>query len=130
MINATRSVRLLKLSGILEQDMPAEKLRQALIDSLSAMHAAGSVMVVDNLTMEKPKTRELQSIFSALNLGSKKALFVLDKADKNFTVASRNLAHVKWCLAANLNAYQVLSAGRLIFTSAALNGLSAKLKED
>ena len=112
------------------QDMPTEKLRQALIDALSAMHAAGSVMVVDNLTMELPKTRELQAIFSALNPGSKKALFVLDKADKNFTAASQNLAHVKWCLVADLNAYQVLSAGRLIFTSAALNALGAKFKED
>ncbi|HAH32982.1 MAG TPA: 50S ribosomal protein L4 [Elusimicrobia bacterium] len=109
------------------QDMPAEKLRQALIDALSAMHAAGSVTVVDSLTMEQPKTRELQSMFSALNLGSKKALFVLDKADKKLAVASRNLSHVEWCLAANLNAYQVLSAGRLIFTAAALNGLGSKL---
>jgi large subunit ribosomal protein L4 len=110
------------------QDMPAEKLRQFLMDALSAMHAAGSMVVVDNLTMEQPKTRELQSIFSALNLGSKKALFVLDKADKNFTTASRNLSHIKWCLASNLNAYQALSAGRLVFTAAALNDLSAKLR--
>jgi len=111
------------------QGMPGEKLRQALIDALSAMHASGSVMVIDSLSLGQPKTKELQSIFSALNPGGAKALFVIDKADKNLAAASRNLAHVKWCLASNLNAYQVLSAGRLVFTAAALNGLCAKLKE-
>jgi len=111
------------------QDMPVEKLRQALIDALSSMHAAGAVTVLDTMAVETSKTKALAEICAALNLGSKKALFVFDKADKNFTAASRNLPGTGWCLASNLNAYQVLSAGRLVFTAAALNGLGAKLKE-
>ena len=78
------------------QYLPVQKLRQALIEALSARAADGAVLVVENLALEAAKTSSLNSLRKGL--GDKSILFVTDKMDKNFKTAARNLDNFGWCL--------------------------------
>ncbi|MDO8804084.1 MAG: 50S ribosomal protein L4 [Elusimicrobiota bacterium] len=104
------------------QYLPIQKLRQALIEALSARAADGAVLVMENLALEAPKTSSLNALHKGLN--AKSVLFVTDKMDKNFKIASRNRAEFGWCLANNLNAYEAMRSERLVFTTAALKLLT------
>ncbi|OGR42695.1 MAG: 50S ribosomal protein L4 [Elusimicrobia bacterium GWA2_61_42] len=109
------------------QYLPIQKLRQALIEALSARAADGAVMVMENLALEAAKTSSLKGLSKSLN--AKSVLFVTDKMDSNFKTASRNMADFGWCLAQNLNAYEAMSNTKLVFTTAGLKVLADTYKE-
>ena len=104
------------------QYLPIQKLRQALIEALSARAADGAVLVMENLALEVPKTSSLNALHKGIN--AKSVLFVTDKMDKNFKIASKNRAEFGWCLANNLNAYEAMRNERLVFTTAGLKLLT------
>ncbi len=109
------------------QYLPIQKLRQGLIEALSARAADGAVLVVENLAMPAAKTCGLNDLRKSLN--AKSVLFVTDKMDANFKVASRNIANFGWCLAPNLNAYEAMRSEKLVFTSGGLKTLAENVKE-
>jgi large subunit ribosomal protein L4 len=106
------------------QDMSETKRRAALADALSAKYAAGEVLVVENLEFKDAKTKTLAALYKTLALDGKRVLFVTDKPDHNFNKISRNMPRAGWSLAANLNAYEVLRHGRLVFTVPGLTALA------
>ncbi len=108
------------------QYLPIQKLRQALIEALSARAADGAVLMVENLALEAAKTSSLKGLSKCLNARS--VLFITDKMDSNFKTASRNMTDFGWCLANNLNAYEVMRNERLVFTTAGLQVLSDSVK--
>ncbi len=109
------------------QYLPVQKLRQGLIEALSARAADGAVLVVENLALEAAKTSSLNDLRK--QFGGKTVLFVADKMDKNFRTASRNIADFGWCLAQNLNAYEAMRNNTLVFTQGALKALTDGVKE-
>jgi large subunit ribosomal protein L4 len=109
------------------QYLPVQKLRQALIEALSARAADGAVLVVENLALEAAKTSSLNDLRKGLK--AKNVLFVTDKMDKNFRTASKNISDFGWCLAANLNAYEAMRSNVLVFTTAGLKALADSVKE-
>lgn len=104
------------------QYLPQQKLRQALVEALSARAADGAVLVIENLGLEAAKTKGLNELRNGLN--SKSVLFVTDKMDKNFRLAARNIADFGWCLASNLNAYEAMRNSKIVFTAAGLKALT------
>ncbi len=109
------------------QYLPAQKLRRGLVEALSARAADGAVLVVENLSLEAAKTRQLAGLQK--QFAGKKVLFVADKMDKNFRAATRNIAEFGWCLARNLNAYEAMRNNTIVFTADALKALSGGVKE-
>lgn len=109
------------------QYLPVQKLRQGLIDALSARAADGAVLAIENLSLEAAKTSALNDLRK--QLAAKTVLFVTDKMDKNFRTASKNIASFGWCLAQNLNAYEAMRNNTLVFTPAALKALADSVKE-
>jgi len=104
------------------QYLPIQKLQKALIEALSARAADGAVLVMENLALPAPKTSSLNALQKGIN--AKSILFVTDKMDKNFKIASKNRAEFGWCLANNLNAYEAMRNERLVFTTAGLKLLT------
>jgi len=112
------------------QDMSGTKRQSALIDALSSKHADGGIIVVENFNMKAGKTKALAELYKSLSLDGKRTLFVMDKPDKEFLQASRNIPNAGWSLANNLNAYEVLRHGRLIFTVSGMAALVNALKKE
>lgn len=98
----------------------------ALRKALSERLRAGDVLVVDDLKLESPKTKEFVGILSALEVKGS-ALIVAPAIDKNLTLASRNVPNVELALSDSLNTYQVLRSDKLLFTRGAFEKIEARL---
>ncbi len=103
--------------------MPKKKVRLSLLSSLSAKAKDGSVIVLDEIKLEQPKTKLMAAILKNFKLGPKNRpakTLIVSKNDKALLVSSRNIEHLKVMDVAGLNTYDVLNTNRLIFTKEAL----------
>jgi len=108
----------------------SRKTRQlALRKALSERLRAGDVVVVDDLKLGSPKTKEFIGVLSALELKGS-ALIVAHAADKNLTLASRNVPDVSLTTSDALNTYDVLRPDKLVFTRNAFEQVEARLTKE
>ncbi len=99
-------------------------LRKALSERLKA----GDVVVVDDLKLSTPKTKEVIGVIDALNIDGT-ALIVATGENKNLSLASRNLPNVTLTTSESLNTYDVLRPDKLIFTRGAFEKVEARLNK-
>ncbi len=83
-------------------------------------------MVIDELSFDSPKTRDMVSVIKHLDIQGDSLLVATDGYDVNVYKSGRNIARVSVSPAAELNALDVLSARRLLVTKAALDALRAR----
>ena len=100
-------------------------LRKALSERLKA----GDVVIVDDIKLSSPKTKEFVSVIKALEIKGT-ALFVSTGENKNLTMASRNLEDVTLTTSETLNTYDVLRPAKLIFTRGAFEKVEARLNKE
>ena len=100
-------------------------LRKALSERLKA----GDVVIVDDIKLSSPKTKEFVSVINALEIKGT-ALFVSTGENKNLTMASRNLEDVTLTTSETLNTYDVLRPAKLIFTRGAFEKVEARLNKE
>jgi large subunit ribosomal protein L4 len=107
----------------------SRKTRQlALRKALSERLKAGDVVVLDDLKLSSPKTKDFLKLLGALEL-SGTALIVAQGVDKNLSLATRNVAHVSVATSESLNTYDVLRPDKLVFTRGAFEQVEARLAE-
>ena len=94
--------------------------------ALSLKAQAEAITVVEDFVMETPKTKSFVAMVEALSLTGKKVLLVVAETDHNICLSVRNLPKVKVMQVANLNTYDVMNAGVMLFTESAL----AKVNEN
>jgi large subunit ribosomal protein L4 len=100
----------------------------ALRKALSERLKAGDVVVVDDLKLSSSKTRDFIGVISALDL--KGTTLVVAAADKNLTLASRNVDKVAITTSESLNTYDVLRPDKLLFTKSAFEKVEARLTQE
>lgn len=106
-------------------DMPKKMRRLALFSVLSQKYNDGEIRVVKGLEKIAPKTKEMVSVITSLEVGPKhkKILLVLPQVADNKQVvkAARNIAGVEFIQASQLNTYQALETNILLFMKDALS---------
>jgi large subunit ribosomal protein L4 len=108
----------------------SRKTRQlALRKAISERLRAGDVVVVDDLKLASPKTKDFVGVCSALELKGT-ALFVSQVNDKNLALASRNVPYVTLATSDSLNTYDVLRPDKLVFTRGAFEQFEARLTKE
>jgi large subunit ribosomal protein L4 len=98
----------------------------ALRKAISERLRAGDVVLVDDLKLGSAKTKEFVRVLSALELKGT-ALIVAHAADKNLTLASRNVPDVALTTSDSLSTYDVLRPDKLVFTRNAFEQFEARL---
>lgn len=101
----------------------------ALRKALSERLKAGDVVLVDDIKLDSPKTRDFIGVLTALDLKGS-ALIVSQASDKNLTLASRNLRNVALTTSELLTTYDVLKPDHLVFTKGAFERVEARLSKD
>ena len=101
----------------------------ALRKALSERLKAGDVLVVDDLKLTSPKTREFIGVLNALQLQGT-TLIVSHGVDKNLLLASRNVPGVELTTGDSLNTYQVLRSDKLVFTRGAFENIEQRLSKE
>jgi large subunit ribosomal protein L4 len=105
----------------------SRKTRQlALRKALSERLKAGDVVILKDIKLASPKTKDFTGILSALELKGT-TLIVSQESDRNLTLATRNLEDVALTTCELLNTYDVLRPDKLIFTRGAFEKVEARL---
>ena len=98
--------------------IPRKMKRLALKCALSAKLSAGELVVLDELKLSQPKTREMAAVLKAL--GAEKALVVLNEKDESVLRASGNIQALKLAYVNTINVYDILKYDKLVILQAAL----------
>ena len=91
--------------------------------ALSYKAKENAIVVVEDFTMEAPKTKQFVEIINNLKVDGKKALFVLPGANKNVYLSARNIERANVAIASALNTYNVLNAETLVVTENSLKAI-------
>ena len=102
-----------------QQDMPKKMRRLALRSVLSAKTGDKELIVLDELKLDEPKTKEIVKILAALGIEGT-ALIATTGPAENVVKSTRNLPGVKTVPANLLNVVDILSCKRLLLTEAAV----------
>jgi large subunit ribosomal protein L4 len=123
-----------------DQRTPKKMIRLALLSALSDRAAENKVMVIDDWSIETPKTKRATEILTKLGLRTKgereeRILLVVDYTEEPVWLSFRNLGkRVQLILPRELNAYDILVNDWLVFSQAtldtAVNRLSGKATEE
>ncbi|MDD4237539.1 MAG: 50S ribosomal protein L4 [Desulfotomaculaceae bacterium] len=98
--------------------LPKKVRRLALKSALSSKVSAGDILVLDVLTLEGPKTKDMVKILG--NLKVVDALLVTAAKDEIIEKSARNIPNIKPMVAKGLNVYDILAYNKLVITKDAV----------
>ncbi len=99
--------------------LPKKVRRLAIKSALSSKVIDNEIIVLDQLSLEKPKTKDFIAILNNLKVDSK-ALVVSAGFEDNILLSSRNIPGVKYVTADGINVLDVLAHDKLIITKDAV----------
>ncbi|NLI94045.1 MAG: 50S ribosomal protein L4 [Peptococcaceae bacterium] len=99
--------------------LPKKVKRLALCSALSSKVMDNNLIVVDQISFENPKTKEMVQLLQALNV-NKKALLVVENNDTNAMISARNIEGVLTARAEALNVVDLLKHDFVVFSKAAV----------
>lgn len=107
------------------QRTPKQVRRLGLKSALADRFQNEQCVLIEDFTLERPRTKDIVSILDALNLDGK-VLFVLDEHNPNIYLSLRNIPKINSCTWDTLNIYQVLWHDKLVITERAAEKLESK----
>jgi large subunit ribosomal protein L4 len=91
----------------------------AKISALSHKALANAIVILEDITLTAPKTKEVSKIVSSLQLDNKKTLVVLPEYNDNVYLSTRNIPNIDSTLLADINTYEIMNADVLVITESA-----------
>lgn len=112
-----------------EKKMPRQMRRAALRSALTVKAQEGKIVVIDNVAMSVPKTKEIAQTMKRL-VGSGTSLLVLPDRNENVERSVRNLTDVKALNALYLNIRDILGHDKVVFDAKSIEVLVSFLSPD
>jgi large subunit ribosomal protein L4 len=106
--------------------LPRKALQAATRMAVAAKLLDGEVLIIDELTLPLPKTREVYAILKALGCAQERLLIAVPAYDPLLYRCARNIDRVSIAPVSDLNAYSVLLPKRLLMTRAAMDAFRAR----
>ena len=105
--------------------MNRKERQLALVSALSSRKE--DLVVVEELKLATPKTKEMLGILTSLNVKEEKVLLIVKELDENIILASRNINNVALLEASEINALDLVAAGKIVVTMDALTAIEEVL---
>lgn len=102
--------------------------RLAIKSALAYKAQENGVIVLENLNLATPKTKDMKALLETLKIADKKVLLVVKEFGDNMILASRNLQNVVLISADEINVLDVVGTNVVVFTQDALNAVEEVLK--
>ena len=99
-------------------------LRSALSDKINEK----AIMVLENISLATPKTKEMLGILESLKVADKKVLLVVNEFEDNLILASRNISNLVLISAEEINVLDIVGTDVMIITEEALKKVEEVLK--
>jgi large subunit ribosomal protein L4 len=101
----------------------------AKISALAHKAKANAIVVLEDVTIDAPKTKHFTDIIKSLNLSGKKTLFVTPEYDDNVYLSLRNIYSIQGSLLSDMNTYDIMNANVLVLTESAAKIFSEQDEE-
>ena len=88
-----------------------------------------SIVVLEDFDFKSPKTKNFTDVLKALNLESKKSLFVLGTPNNNVYLSSRNLKDSEVVINSELSTYKILNANQVVLFESAIEEIESNLSK-
>lgn len=99
--------------------------RLARKSALSVKAASNAVTVVEDLSFEAPKTKQMIQLLNNLKLGDRNILLVTNsEINENVLLSARNLQYVDVMRVCDLATYNIMRAKSLVFVESSVQGLN------
>jgi len=95
--------------------------------ALSYKARENKIIVLEDFSLEVPKTSKMVGMSTNLKLSKKNSLIVLPEQNKNIYLSSRNLQGVEVVTISDLNTYNIMKASTLVLTESAVDVLPTTL---
>ena len=99
--------------------LPKKLRRLAMLSALSSKVKENEIIVLDQLTMSEPKTKEMIKVLGNVNAG-RKALIVMAEKDENVIRSAANIPGVRTALVSTMNVYEIINHTNFIVTKEAV----------
>jgi large subunit ribosomal protein L4 len=93
--------------------------------ALSYKASTNNIIVLEDFSLDVPKTKEIIKMGNNLNITNKKSIFVLPEQNNNIYLSSRNVYAVEVVIASELSTYKIMKASTLILVESAIDVLQA-----
>lgn len=103
-----------------DKKMPRKARRLAIRCALSAKVAAGEMVVVDGLSFDAPKTKNVVAMLAAFDAADKKALIITNGENENVELSSRNMPKVTALSNGCLNCFDLLNNNKVFLAKDAI----------
>lgn len=103
--------------------------RLARKSALSIKAKEKSIIVLEDLSMEAPKTSTYINVLKSLGIDSKKSLLVLAEPNNNVYLSSRNLKNSEALTTSELNTYKIVNANNIVLSESSVADLESILNK-
>lgn len=101
----------------------------AKVSALSTKVKENSILVVEDVKLEAPKTKEVANIFKSLKADNKKVLVLTGEQEDNFRLSFRNLPNVTGYQFNDMNTYDIVNSNVIVLTESAVKSIAEDVKE-
>ena len=91
----------------------------AKISALSYKAKDNAILVVEDITMDQPKTKSFVDILGNLKIADKKVMFIQPEYNDNVELSLRNVPSVLGMLLSDINTYDIVNSEVLVLTESA-----------
>lgn len=91
----------------------------AKMSALALKAQDNKIVVIEDIKMDAPRTKDFATIINALRGDSRKTLLVLNENNENVYLSGRNLENNKTVIISDLNTYDIMNAGTVIISESA-----------
>ena len=106
--------------------MNRKERRLALLSALTSK--TKDMIVVEDLTLKTPKTKDLKALLAGLKLDATNTLIIVKELEENMILASRNLQNVVLIDASEINVLDLVAADKILTTEDAIRKIEEVLK--
>ena len=94
--------------------------RLARKSALSIKAKENSIIVVEDFTLDNPKTNQYINILKGLGIENKKSLLVLAEPNNNVYLSSRNLKNSEALTTSELSTYKIVNANNIVISESSV----------
>jgi large subunit ribosomal protein L4 len=91
----------------------------AKISALSAKARENSIVIVEDIKLDAPKTKTFVDILGKLNVAEKKIMFVLPEYNETVQASIRNVPYILGVLLSDINTYDIVNSDVLVLSESA-----------
>lgn len=89
---------------------------------------SSDILVLEDFTLDAPKTKEMVALSNNLKVADKKCLFILPGENKNIYLSSRNLKSMSVVLPSELSTYKIMNANKIILFESSVGEIEKQFK--